>query len=71
MVEQQIEKKAPEQRKMPQTPQELLYAAKMLKEEGNNLFKAFSNSMQNKSELKLTFFSTVFVYSNIALAIFF
>lgn len=36
---------------------------------GSNLLSAFSNSLQNKSELKLTFFKTVLVYSNIALAI--
>ena len=36
---------------------------------GNNLFNAFSNSLQNKSVLKLTFFKTVLEYSNIALAI--
>ena len=36
---------------------------------GNNLFKAFSNSLQNRSVLKLTFFKTVLEYSNIALAI--
>jgi len=34
-----------------------------------NLFNAFSNSLQNKSVLKLTFFKTVLEYSNIALAI--
>ena len=36
---------------------------------GNNLFNAFSNSLQNRSVLKLTFFKTVLEYSNIALAI--
>ena len=36
----------------------------------NNLFTAFSNSFLNNSALKLTFSSTVFVYSNIALAIY-
>lgn len=36
---------------------------------GSNLLSAFSNSLQNKSELKLTFLKTVLVYSNIALAI--